>query len=148
MRGSKGESEPMIASSDMAPARIAAAKFCSARMSAKSASGIEPRVSPSFHESSPSRWASFRRHDMLPACYGWLAREPGPKMIVEALRLYGMLETPGSSNNPTIMAWAKEVAADVADVYKADSIPWLRTLHGGRREACRQGESRRIRSGR
>src|SRR6266545_2923050 len=77
---------------------------------------------------------------MLPACYGWLAREPGPKMIVEALRLYGMLETPGSSNNPTIMAWAKEVAADVADVYKADSIPWLRTLHGGRREACRQGD--------
>ena len=61
---------------------------------------------------------------MLPSRYGWLAREPGPKMIVEALKLYGTLEKPGSANNPTIIAWAREVGAEVADVYKADSIPW------------------------
>jgi len=61
---------------------------------------------------------------MLPSRYGWLAREPGPKMIVEALKLYGTLEAPGSANNPTIVAWAKEVGGEVADVYKADSIPW------------------------
>jgi uncharacterized protein (TIGR02594 family) len=61
---------------------------------------------------------------MLPSRYGWLAREPGPKMIVEALKLYGTLETPGSANNPTIIAWAKEVGGEVADAYKADSIPW------------------------
>jgi uncharacterized protein (TIGR02594 family) len=61
---------------------------------------------------------------MLPSRYGWLAREPGPKMIVEALKLFGMMETPGSANNPTIIAWAKEVGGEVADVYKADSIPW------------------------
>jgi uncharacterized protein (TIGR02594 family) len=61
---------------------------------------------------------------MLPSRYGWLAREPGPKMIVEALKLYGTLETPGSANNPTIVAWAKEVDGEVADAYKADSIPW------------------------
>jgi uncharacterized protein (TIGR02594 family) len=61
---------------------------------------------------------------MLPSRYGWLAREPGPKMIVEALKLLGTLETPGSANNPTIIAWAKEVGGEVADVYKADSIPW------------------------
>jgi uncharacterized protein (TIGR02594 family) len=61
---------------------------------------------------------------MLPSRYGWLAREPGPKMIVEALKLFGTLETPGSANNPTIIAWAKEVGGEVADVYKADSIPW------------------------
>jgi uncharacterized protein (TIGR02594 family) len=61
---------------------------------------------------------------MLPSRYGWLAREPGPKMIVEALKLFGTLETPGSANNPTIVAWAREVGGEVADVYKADSIPW------------------------
>jgi uncharacterized protein (TIGR02594 family) len=61
---------------------------------------------------------------MLPSRYGWLAREPGPKMIVEALKLYGTLETPGSVNNPTIIAWAKEVGGEVEDIYKADSIPW------------------------
>jgi uncharacterized protein (TIGR02594 family) len=61
---------------------------------------------------------------MLPSRYGWLAREPGPKMIVEALKLFGAMESPGSANNPTIIAWAKEVGGEVADVYKADSIPW------------------------
>ena len=61
---------------------------------------------------------------MLPERYAWLAREPGPKMIVEALKLFGALEAAGSANNPTIVAWAKEVGGEVADVYKADSIPW------------------------
>ena len=61
---------------------------------------------------------------MLSEKYGWLAREPGPKMIVEALRLYGTHEVPGAVNNPVIIAWAKEIGERVADVYKADSIPW------------------------
>jgi uncharacterized protein (TIGR02594 family) len=61
---------------------------------------------------------------MLPEQYGWLAREPGPKMIVEALRLYGTLEGPGTTNNGKIIAWAKEIGGKLADVYKADSIPW------------------------
>jgi uncharacterized protein (TIGR02594 family) len=61
---------------------------------------------------------------MLPSRYAWLAREPGPKMIVEALKLFGAMEKPGSANNPTIVAWAKEVGGEVADIYKADSIPW------------------------
>jgi uncharacterized protein (TIGR02594 family) len=61
---------------------------------------------------------------MLPARYAWLAREPGPKMIVEALKLFGTMEAPGLANNPTIIAWAKEVGGEVADVYEADSIPW------------------------
>jgi len=61
---------------------------------------------------------------MLPSRYAWLAREPGPKMIVEALKLFGTTEVPGSANNLTIVAWAKEVGGEVVDVYKADSIPW------------------------
>jgi uncharacterized protein (TIGR02594 family) len=61
---------------------------------------------------------------MLPQRYGWLAREPGPRMLVEALKLFGTMEKRGSANNPTIVAWAKEVGGEVADAYKADSIPW------------------------
>ena len=61
---------------------------------------------------------------MLPAQYGWLAREPGPRMIVEALRLHGTFEAPGTANNPKIIAWAREVGGEVADVYRADNIPW------------------------
>jgi uncharacterized protein (TIGR02594 family) len=61
---------------------------------------------------------------MLPERYGWLAREPGPRMIVEALRLHGTHEVPGAVSNPVIIAWAKEIGERVADVYKADSIPW------------------------
>jgi len=61
---------------------------------------------------------------MLPSRYGWLAREPGPKMLVEALKLFGTMEKPGRADNPTILAWAKEIGGEVADVYAADSIPW------------------------
>jgi uncharacterized protein (TIGR02594 family) len=56
--------------------------------------------------------------------YGWLLTEPGPHMIKEALKLYGTIETPGKSNNATIIAWAKEVGGKVETVYKADEIPW------------------------
>ncbi len=60
----------------------------------------------------------------LPTKYCYLANEDGPKMLLEALKLFGVSETLGSKNNPTIIAWAKEVGGNVADVYKADSIPW------------------------
>lgn len=58
----------------------------------------------------------------LPAAYAWLAAEPAPRMLLEALRLYGTVETPGKGSNPTILAWAKEVGLD--RVYTADSVPW------------------------
>lgn len=56
--------------------------------------------------------------------YRWLADEPGTRMIKEALSLLDTSEVLGVKNNPTIIAWAKEVGGNVADVYKADSIPW------------------------
>lgn len=56
--------------------------------------------------------------------YGWLLKEPGPLMIKKALELYGTKEALGKPNNPVILAWAKEVGGNVADVYKADEIPW------------------------
>lgn len=59
----------------------------------------------------------------LPAMYAWLANEPGPKILLEALKLFGVHETPGAVNNPVIMGWAKEVGLE--KVYLDDSnTPW------------------------
>jgi uncharacterized protein (TIGR02594 family) len=58
----------------------------------------------------------------LSAQYAWLSQEPGPKMILEALKLFGTVETPGSKDNPTIIEWAREVG--LAKTYSHDSIPW------------------------
>lgn len=61
---------------------------------------------------------------VLPKAYAWLAREPGPNMLAEALKLYGTRETSGPGNTPDIMAWARELGGSVARVYSADAIPW------------------------
>jgi uncharacterized protein (TIGR02594 family) len=58
----------------------------------------------------------------LSAQYAWLGKEPGPKMIVEALKLLGTVEAAGSKDNPTILAWAAEIG--LAKTYSHDSIPW------------------------
>lgn len=57
----------------------------------------------------------------LPPTYAWLEREPGPKMLLEALKLYGVVEAAGAADSPTIMAWAKETGVHG---YSADSVPW------------------------
>lgn len=58
----------------------------------------------------------------LPAQYAWLSAETGPKMLVEALKLYGTLEAPGSKDNPVILGWASEIGQ--GKTYSHDSIPW------------------------
>lgn len=58
----------------------------------------------------------------LPAQYAWLSKEPGPKMLLEALALFGTVEGPGTKDNPTILAWAAEIG--LAKTYSHDSIPW------------------------
>jgi uncharacterized protein (TIGR02594 family) len=58
----------------------------------------------------------------LPERFAFLAEEPGPRMLREALPLLGTVETPGKGNNPTIMAWAAEVG--LKEAYSEDSIPW------------------------
>jgi len=60
----------------------------------------------------------------IPKKYLWVTKEEGPLMVLAALKEFGTLETPGTKNNPKILSWAAEVGANVADVYKADSIPW------------------------
>lgn len=58
----------------------------------------------------------------LPTAYAWLARETGPRVLVEALDLFGTRETPGAASNPAILGWAKEVG--VAGAYVNDGIAW------------------------
>ena len=68
----------------------------------------------------------------LPKAYADLANEPGPKMLTEALNLYGTLEVKGPGNNAKILAWADEVAAANPTAYSkwagkwydSDSIAW------------------------
>lgn len=59
----------------------------------------------------------------LPEQYKWLAKEPGPLILLEALKHYGTLEHK-VGNNPSILKWADEIGGSVENVYKADSIPW------------------------
>lgn len=60
----------------------------------------------------------------IPDAYRWLSKEPAPKLLLEALKLYGTKEIRGDDNNPVILGWAAEVGGWVAEYYKADSIPW------------------------
>jgi uncharacterized protein (TIGR02594 family) len=60
----------------------------------------------------------------LPSKYAWLSKEPAPSILVEALKLYGIKETPGPADNPIILGWAKEIGGDVARTYNDDLIPW------------------------
>jgi uncharacterized protein (TIGR02594 family) len=57
----------------------------------------------------------------IPAKYEWLNKEGAPRMLVEMLKIFGTLESPGASDNPTIMSWAKDLG--LKD-YKHDAIPW------------------------
>lgn len=57
----------------------------------------------------------------LPKEYEWLYKELGPRILVEALKDYGLKEVAGSKNNAEIMQWAKELKISW---YTADSIPW------------------------
>lgn len=52
--------------------------------------------------------------------YEWLWDEPAPKMLVEALKLYGTQEVLGPKNNPKIMGWAKETHT----TYPGDLTAW------------------------
>lgn len=58
----------------------------------------------------------------LPSQYAWLAAEPGPKMIQEALNIYGTHEASGDAvDNPVILSWAKDLGISW---YLHDATPW------------------------
>lgn len=56
--------------------------------------------------------------------YEWLNTESGPKMLIEALKLYGTVEEQGPNNNPVILSWANEIGGSMKNIYIADEIPW------------------------
>ncbi len=58
----------------------------------------------------------------LPSKYAWLDQEKAPKVLIEALRHYGVLEHVGKGSNAEISAWAKELG--VNGYYTDDDIPW------------------------
>lgn len=71
----------------------------------------------------------------LPAQYEWvLGVEELPLTIVEGLKEFGVLETPGPGNNPRIIGWADEIGRNDARRYAkwadgfieqgGDAIPW------------------------
>jgi uncharacterized protein (TIGR02594 family) len=64
---------------------------------------------------------------MLPDKYQWLLQEPGPKMIVEALKIYGTKEIVGKQHNQIILSWAKELG--LRDIYLDDETPWCGLAH-------------------
>ncbi|MEO0642822.1 MAG: TIGR02594 family protein [Pseudomonadota bacterium] len=45
-------------------------------------------------------------------------------MLVEALKTYGLRETPGPASAQWILDMAKEVGGWIADWYQADATPW------------------------
>ncbi|MGU9981442.1 TIGR02594 family protein [Phreatobacter sp. HK31-P] len=63
----------------------------------------------------------------LPARYSWLANEPGPKMLHEALKLYGTREFVGPTHNPVILGWAKEIGQPG---YTSDETAWCGLFMG------------------
>lgn len=60
----------------------------------------------------------------LPSEYAWLYKEKFPRILIEALKLYGIKEKAGSENNPEIMLWAQETQKFLGSEYNADSVPW------------------------
>ncbi len=52
--------------------------------------------------------------------YEWLWDEPGPKMVKEALALWGTREVSGPKNNPEIIGWADETNT----TYPGDETAW------------------------
>lgn len=54
--------------------------------------------------------------------YKFLASEPGPKVITEAVKLYGTREIVGKQHSQEILSWAKQIGLEKA--YTNDEIPW------------------------
>jgi uncharacterized protein (TIGR02594 family) len=58
----------------------------------------------------------------FPHPFEYLAAEPGPVILREALAHFALHEIAGPASHPTIMAWAKEVGA--SSYYHNDDTPW------------------------
>tara|TARA_A200000113_G_scaffold182363_1_gene168496 strand:+ start:1744 stop:2283 length:540 start_codon:yes stop_codon:yes gene_type:complete len=61
---------------------------------------------------------------LLPDKYSYLNDVKGPRILCEALSLYGVREISGDRNNPVILSWAKEIGGWIGRFYTGDDIPW------------------------
>lgn len=60
----------------------------------------------------------------LPEQYQFLLSITSPKIVQEAIKLYGTKEIAGDKNNPVILGWGDELGGWIDEYYTADSIPW------------------------
>lgn len=60
----------------------------------------------------------------LPPQYSFLSAEPSPRILKQAISLFGTLESPGTEDNPVITGWAQEIGRPVSLSYQHDSTPW------------------------
>lgn len=58
----------------------------------------------------------------LPVQYQYLTNPAMPKIIIEAIKLYGTKEVPGAPSNPEILKWAEELG--LSGSYTNDGIAW------------------------
>ena len=58
----------------------------------------------------------------LPKAFAYLADEPGPNLLLAALKDHGLREAPGAASSPRILEMAGHVGAH--SYYKADATPW------------------------
>lgn len=56
--------------------------------------------------------------------YSWLLKEPAPRILLEAIKLYGTKEITGNKHNPTIISWANEIGGWIDGYFTNDEIPW------------------------
>ena len=55
--------------------------------------------------------------------YEFLLKEAAPRVLIEALKLYGTKENKGASlSNPEILSWAKELG--LTKIYTNDAVAW------------------------
>ena len=54
--------------------------------------------------------------------YEWLSKETSPKVIVEAVKLYGTKEIVGKQHSKEILSWANDVG--LGKIYTNDELPW------------------------
>jgi uncharacterized protein (TIGR02594 family) len=58
----------------------------------------------------------------MASIYNWLKAEKSPKILIEALKLSGIKEVPGTGDNIEILKWAESLGLEKD--YRKDDIPW------------------------
>lgn len=61
---------------------------------------------------------------MIEGVFSFLNNAKSPRVIAEAMKLYGTKEIVGAKHNNVILNWAKELDRYVGIPYNADEIPW------------------------